>query len=112
MLACARIGAVHSVIFGGFGADSLSDRFDDAMSRVVLTADGVMRGPKPIHLKKIVDEAIKGCKSVKVSHVLCKKRLGKEEFAGTWTEGRDYWWDPLVNGPDTPRESRKPAGWG
>merc|ERR1719159_1002491 len=104
MLACARIGAVHSVIFGGFGADSLSDRFDDAMSRVVLTADGVMRGPKPIHLKKIVDEAIKGCKSVKVSHVLCKKRLGKEEFAGTWTEGRDYWWDPLVNGPDTPRE--------
>jgi acetyl-CoA synthetase len=97
MLACARIGAVHSVIFGGFGADSLSDRFDDAMSRVVLTADGVMRGPKPIHLKKIVDEAIKGCKEVKVTHVLCKKRLGQPEFAGTWTEGRDYWWDPLVN---------------
>jgi acetyl-CoA synthetase len=101
MLACARIGAVHSVVFGGFGADSLADRLDDAMSRVVLTADGVMRGPKPIDLKKIVDASIAKCQVCKVTHVLCKKRLGKPEFAGDWTEGRDFWWDDMMSAAAT-----------
>jgi acetyl-CoA synthetase len=93
MLACARIGAVHSVVFGGFGADSLTDRLEDALSRVILTADGVMRGAKPIPLKGIVDEAISKCTGVQVTHVLCKNRLGDAKFAGKWTDGRDFWWD-------------------
>ena len=60
MLACARVGAVHSVVFGGFSAESLAGRILDAASHVVVTADGVMRGGKPVQLKGITDKAGRG----------------------------------------------------
>lgn len=58
MLACARIGAVHSVVFGGFSAESLAQRMEDCKAKVLLTASGVLRGPKVIELKKIADKAL------------------------------------------------------
>ncbi|KAF1808828.1 acetate--CoA ligase [Eremomyces bilateralis CBS 781.70] len=86
-LACARIGAVHSVVFAGFSSDSLRDRIVDAQSKVVITTDEGKRGGKVIGTKKIVDEALKGCPDV--SHVLVYQRTGAEV---PWTKGRDWWW--------------------
>ncbi|KAH9974158.1 acetate--CoA ligase [Lactifluus volemus] len=96
LLACARIGAVHSVVFAGFSAEALRDRINDCKSRVVLTADEGRRGGKTIATKSIVDAALKGCPHVE--HVLVLKRTGNQV---PWTEGRDKWWhdetarDPL-----------------
>ncbi|CAH0021996.1 hypothetical protein V2G26_001057 [Clonostachys chloroleuca] len=87
ILACSRIGAIHSVIFAGFSSDSLRDRVTDAGSKVVITTDEGKRGGKLIGTKKIVDDALKQCPDV--SHVLVYKRTGSEI---PWTEGRDYWW--------------------
>ncbi len=87
LLAIVRIGAVHSVVFAGFSADSLRDRVVDAKSRVVITADEGKRGGKLIGTKKIVDDALKNAPDV--SHVLVFKRTGAEV---PWTAGRDYWW--------------------
>src|SRR5690606_41761677 len=64
LLACARIGAVHSVVFGGFSAQSIADRINDAQCKLVITADGSFRGTKVIELKDIVDDALGQCKSV------------------------------------------------
>lgn len=86
-LACARIGAMHSVVFAGFSADSLRDRIIDAKSKVVITTDEGKRGGKTISTKKIVDDALKQCPDV--SHCLVYKRTGTEV---PFTEGRDYWW--------------------
>jgi acetyl-CoA synthetase len=86
-LACARIGAVHSVVFAGFSADSLRDRIVDAKSRVVITADEGRRGGKVIGTKRIVDDALKQCPDV--THCLVFKRTGSEV---PWTKGRDFWW--------------------
>lgn len=86
MLACARVGAVHSVVFAGFSSDSLRDRIQDCRARVVLTADEGRRGGKNIATKRIVDEALKG---VDVEHVLVLKRTGSQI---PWTDGRDRWW--------------------
>ncbi|KAI9681382.1 MAG: acetyl-CoA synthetase [Caeruleum heppii] len=86
-LACTRIGAVHSVVFAGFSADSLRDRVIDAKSKVVITTDEGKRGGKTIGTKKIVDDALKQCPDV--SHCLVFKRTGTEV---PWTEGRDWWW--------------------
>ena len=86
-LACARIGAVHSVVFAGFSSDSLRDRIIDAESKVVITSDEGKRGGKIIGTKKIVDEALKQCPDV--THCLVFKRTGAEV---PWTEGRDLWW--------------------
>ena len=88
MLACARIGAVHSVIFAGFSAESLRDRIVDCKSRVVITTDEGRRGGKTIATKVIVDAALEECPAVE--HVLVLKRTGKQV---PWTEGRDKWWD-------------------
>jgi acetyl-CoA synthetase len=88
MLACARIGAVHSVVFGGFSPSSIRGRVVDCESNFVITADEGLRGGKKIPLKKNVDEALKGCDSVK--HVLVMKRTGG---AVDWHEGRDLWWE-------------------
>mmetsp|Transcript_11868 Transcript_11868/g.27587 ORF Transcript_11868/g.27587 Transcript_11868/m.27587 type:complete len:547 (+) Transcript_11868:115-1755(+) len=80
MLACARIGAVHSVIFGGFSAESLAGRILDSKCKVVITADGVMRGPKPIKLLEITDDAVKLCQKEEheaPDHVLVVQRLGE-----------------------------------
>ncbi|KAF7550930.1 hypothetical protein G7046_g7857 [Stylonectria norvegica] len=90
MLACARIGAVHSVVFAGFSADSLRDRILDAESKVVITADEGVRGGKIIGIKKIVDEAVSQCN---VSNVLVYKRTGAPV---AWVSGRDRWWHEEV----------------
>ena len=86
-LACARIGAVHSVVFAGFSAESLRDRVRDCESRVLITTDEGRRGGKTIATKAIVDAALKECPTVE--HVLVLKRTGKPV---PWTDGRDKWW--------------------
>ena len=86
-LACARIGAVHSVVFAGFSAEALRDRINDCQSRIVLTADEGRRGGKTIATKAIVDSALSGCPHVE--HVLVLKRTGTQV---PWTQGRDKWW--------------------
>lgn len=91
MLACARLGAIHSVVFAGFSADSLRDRVIDAGSRVVITTDEGKRGGKLIGTKKIVDDALKQCPGV--SHVLVYKRTGADI---PFTQGRDFWWHEEV----------------
>lgn len=90
-LACSRIGAVHSVVFAGFSADSLRDRVIDAQSKVVITTDEGKRGGKLIGTKKIVDDALKQCPDV--THCLVYKRTGAEV---PWTKGRDWWWHEEV----------------
>ena len=90
-MACARIGAVHSVVFAGFSSDSLRDRIIDGQSKVVITTDEGKRGGKSIATKKIVDEALKQCPDV--SHCLVYKRTGNEV---AMTEGRDWWWHEEV----------------
>ncbi|TAQ89147.1 hypothetical protein B7494_g2533 [Chlorociboria aeruginascens] len=90
-LACARIGAVHSVVFAGFSSDSLRDRVIDAQSKVVITTDEGKRGGKLIGTKKIVDDALKQCPDV--THCLVYKRTGAEV---PMTPGRDWWWHEEV----------------
>ena len=85
-LACARIGAVHSVVFAGFSSESLRDRILDCQSRVVLTTDEGRRGGKTIATKAIVDAALKDCPIVE--HVLVFKRTGNQV---PFTQGRDKW---------------------
>jgi len=92
MLACARIGAIHSVVFGGFSADALLSRIQDADAKLVITADGGFRKGAAFALKPAVDEALKGQTNVK--NVLVVKRTGQET---AWNEGRDIWWHDLVN---------------
>jgi acetyl-CoA synthetase len=91
ILACVRIGAVHSIVFAGFSADSLRDRVIDGKSKVVITTDEGKRGGKLIGTKKIVDDAMKQCPDV--SHVLVFKRTGADV---PWTTGRDFWWHEEV----------------
>ena len=92
MLACARIGAPHSVVFGGFSAEALSSRILDAEAKLVVTADGGFRRGKPSALKPAVDEALaKGAPSV--AHVLVVRRTGQPV---EWTQGRDVWWHDAV----------------
>jgi acetyl-CoA synthetase len=98
MLACARIGATHSVVFGGFSAKSVHERTIDAGAVAIITADGQMRGGKEIPLKPACDEALGmgGCDSVK--HMIVYKRTGSQV---AMRAGRDLWWDDLVKGqPD------------
>ncbi|CAB4531677.1 unannotated protein [freshwater metagenome] len=92
MLACARIGAIHSVVFGGFSADALLSRIQDADATLVITADGGFRKGAAFALKPAVDEALKG--STNVSQVLVVKRTGQET---AWVEGRDIWWHDIVD---------------
>ncbi len=87
VLACARIGAIHSVVFAGFSARSLSDRINDASACMVITADGGFRGAKTVELKDITDEALQSCRTVK--KVIVLKRTGQEI---NWTGGRDVLW--------------------
>ncbi|MDF5754863.1 acetate--CoA ligase [Spongiactinospora sp. TRM90649] len=91
MLACARIGAVHSVVFGGFSATALKNRIDDADAKVVITADGGYRRNAPSALKPTVDEAVAECPQVE--HVLVVRRTGQEVGA----TDRDVWWHDLVD---------------
>ena len=91
MLACARIGAIHSVVFGGFSADALLSRIQDADAKLVITADGGFRKGAAFALKPAVDEALKGATNVK--HVLVVKRTGQE---CAWNSDRDIWWHDIV----------------
>jgi acetyl-CoA synthetase len=95
MLACARIGAIHSVIFGGFSAQAIYDRVLDANATVVITADGGYRRGSVLPLKPVVDEALAKFDgdSSPVRHVLVVKRGGNDI---EWNEGRDLWWDEVV----------------
>ncbi|WP_435641075.1 acetate--CoA ligase [Micavibrio aeruginosavorus] len=96
MLACARIGAVHSVVFGGFSPDSLRDRILDCDSNIVITADEGLRGGKKVPLKKNTDEALKSCPDV--STVIVLKRTGGDV---AWNSKRDFWWHDLVDAQST-----------
>jgi acetyl-CoA synthetase len=102
MLACARIGAPHSVVFGGFSAESLRDRIRDAEARVLITADGGYRRGGTVALKRAADEAVEeegGCPTI--DHVVVVRRHGADgEVLGSarMTEGRDVWWHDLVDG--------------
>jgi acetyl-CoA synthetase len=90
MLACARIGATHSVVFGGFSVDALATRIDDADAKVVITADGGYRRGKPSALKPTVDEAV--ARTGRIEHVLVVRRTGQEV---EWTD-KDKWWHETV----------------
>jgi acetyl-CoA synthetase len=93
MLACARLGALHSVVFGGFSAHALRDRIEDAEAKLLITSDGQYRRGKPAPMKVNTDEAV--ADSPSIEHVLVVRRTGAEV---PWTEGRDLWWHELVGG--------------
>ncbi|MFG1768709.1 acetate--CoA ligase [Nocardia salmonicida] len=95
MLACARLGLTHSVVFAGFSPSALRQRVDDAEARLIITTDGQWRRGKPAPLKEAVDEALaaKGDVPSSVEHVLVVRRVGTEV---PWTDGRDLWWHETV----------------
>jgi len=98
MLACARIGAIHSVVFGGFSSDSLRDRINDQQAVALITADGGYRRGQVLPLKRVADEALQQCPSVK--HVIVVRRRHGDDADETFvnmTEGRDHWWHRLVD---------------
>ena len=92
LLACARIGAPHSVVFGGFSSDSLRDRIQDAEAKVVITADGAWRRGQVVPLKQTTDHAVADCPSIE--KILVLRRTGQDDVP--MTGGRDVWWDDLV----------------
>jgi acetyl-CoA synthetase len=94
MLACARIGAVHSVVFGGFSAESLRDRINDAKARLLVTADGGFRRGHIVQLKQVADEAVAGTPSIE--HVVVFKRGGEASIPVTMTSGRDHWYHEVM----------------
>lgn len=94
MLACARIGAIHSVVYGGFSVESLSERIEDSNSKVLVVADGAFQRGKIVPLKQIADEALQRCGTVE--HVLVVKRTGQEV---NMEQGRDMWYHELMNLP-------------
>ncbi|WIX86316.1 acetate--CoA ligase [Amycolatopsis sp. DG1A-15b] len=97
MLACARIGALHNVVFGGFSPTALRARVDDAAAKVVITSDGQFRRGKAAPMKANVDEALEGAETVE--KVIVVKRTGDQlEGDVPWTDGRDLWWHELVDG--------------
>ncbi|GLD50812.1 acetyl-coenzyme A synthetase, cytoplasmic-like protein [Lates japonicus] len=113
MLACARIGAVHSIVFAGFSSDSLCERIIDAQSSVLVTADGVYRGEKLINLKQIADEALEKCrqkslssvtKCLVVKHHALRTRSGAacNKLQTPWDSECDVWWDEVMR--DSPEE--------
>src|SRR5690606_37793203 len=108
ILACARIGAIHSVVFGGFSAESLRQRIDDAEAKLVITADGGFRRGAPFALKPLVDAALAASDahpepSASVEHVLVVERTEQET---AWVDGRDLWWHDVV---DPASEEHRPV---
>ena len=92
MLACARLGAVHSVVFAGFSSTSLADRINDCQAKMVLTSDGNFRGNKTIPVKPLVDEALEKCSTVESVIVLERTKQNINMI-----DGRDYWWHDCIN---------------
>jgi acetyl-CoA synthetase len=105
VLACARIGAIHSVVFGGFSAQSIADRLIDANAAFIVTSDGAYRGNKEIPLKSVIDDALIGCSFVKKVIVLTRTRIPVSMI-----KGRDLWWEDEIKkvetmgNPDCPAE--------
>jgi acetyl-CoA synthetase len=95
MLACARIGAVHSIVFGGFSAESLKDRIQDSACKFLITADFGLRGGKNVPLKSTADEALENCPTIE--SVIVYRRTGA---AVNMKDGRDTWWDDEMAAPD------------
>ncbi len=95
VIACARIGAVHSIVFAGFSSNALADRINDAKAKLVITSDGLNRGTKHLDLKAMVDEALKQCDTVE--HVLVHKHTNNDT---NYTEGRDVDYQSLVDSMD------------
>lgn len=91
VLACARIGAIHSVVFGGFSAKSIADRINDASCKLVITADGAYRGNKQIQLKEVIDDALIGCPTIEKVIVLTHTRTPVSML-----KGRDCWWEDEI----------------
>ncbi len=104
VLACARIGAIHSVVFGGFSAQSIADRINDADCKLVITADGGFRGKKVLELKAIVDDALMQCKSVEKVIVLTRSRTPVAML-----KGRDVWWEDEIKKVETQGNPACPA---
>ena len=104
VLACARIGAIHSVVFGGFSAQSIADRINDAECSLVITADGGFRGTKDIPLKNIIDDALVQCRSVKKVIVLTRSRTPVSMI-----KGRDVWWEDEIRKVETQGNPECPA---
>jgi len=100
MLACARVGAVHSVVFAGFSSNALADRIEDCKAKVVLTSDGNFRGKKKIPVKALVDEALESTDLIETMIVF--QRTDQEV---TMKEGRDFWWHEAVEGKSTTHEA-------
>ncbi len=96
VLACARIGAIHSVIFGGFSAQSIADRIQDAEASVVITCDGAFRGNKTIPLKSVIDDAMMGCPSIRKIIVCTHTRTPVSMI-----KGRDVWWEDEIKKVET-----------
>jgi acetyl-CoA synthetase len=98
MLACARIGAVHSVVFGGFSAEALRDRINDMQASLLITADGGYRRGQIVPLKQTADDALSGAPSIQ--HVLLVRRQGTDPLPVQVQEGRDHWYHELVRSLD------------
>jgi acetyl-CoA synthetase len=103
-LACARIGAVHSVIFGGFSAQAIADRLDDAGARFIVTCDGAFRGAKDIALKSVVDDALVGNKTIEKVIVCTRTRTPVSML-----KGRDVWWEDEIKKVETMGNPEVPA---
>jgi acetyl-CoA synthetase len=103
MLAVARLGAIHSVVFGGFSAEALHTRIDDTQAKLVITSDGGYRRGAPSALKPAVDEALENDKCPSVKNVLVVKRTGQEV---AWHQGRDLWWTDVVDTASAEHEAQ------
>ncbi len=107
MLACARLGAPHTVVFGGFSADALATRISDCQAKVVITADGGYRRGNPSPLKPAVDEACEkaGSQGATVEKVLVVRRTGQDLGESGWDDDRDVWWHDVVDGASAEHEA-------
>jgi len=104
ILACARMGAIHSVVFGGFSAQAIADRLQDANAEFVITCDGAYRGAKDIPLKSVIDDALVGCKFVKRVIVCTRTRTPVSMI-----KGRDVWWEDEIKKVETQGNPSFPA---
>ena len=99
-LACARIGAIHSIVFAGFSAQALAERIQDCDAEILITNDGLQRGTKLVPLKDISDEALENCPTIE-NVIVCERTENDID----WTEGRDEWWHELMDGASAEHEA-------